>query len=212
MTSTANRSSVTARGANHSATDGPTRPGRVLAMTICRIGLLTDAPPRCSRLPVDLGPASDAGTPQRSSPIPTPVPTRHAPAWSAGPPTGRPQEGFFAHQLNPVSARNCSGPLTAAAVAHADDERMVKRAQDGDEAALTGLLIHYRPLVYGRARSYFLVGADHDDLAQEGMLGCAKPSVTSTAGRGVSPPSLRSVSIGRSCLRSGRHPDRSMGR
>src|SRR5664280_405149 len=130
----------------------------------------------------------------------------------AGPPTGRPQEGFFAHQLNPVSARNCSGPLTAAAVAHADDERMVKRAQDGDEAALTGLLIHYRPLVYGRARSYFLVGADHDDLAQEGMLGCAKPSVTSTAGRGVSPPSLRSVSIGRSCLRSGRHPDRSMGR
>src|SRR5664280_3385165 len=76
MTSTANRSSVTARGANHSATDGPTRPGRVLAMTICRIGLLTDAPPRCSLLPVDLGPASDAGTPQRSTPIPTPDPAR----------------------------------------------------------------------------------------------------------------------------------------
>jgi hypothetical protein len=57
------------------------------------------------------------------------------------------------HQLNPASARNWSGPLTAAAVARADDERLVKRAQDGDEAALTGLLIHYRPLVYGRARS-----------------------------------------------------------
>jgi hypothetical protein len=57
------------------------------------------------------------------------------------------------HQLNPVSARNCSGPLTAAAVAHADDERLVKRAQDGDEAALTGLLIRYRPLVHLRART-----------------------------------------------------------
>ena len=54
------------------------------------------------------------------------------------------------------------------------DEEVVGRARRGDPLATEYLLRKYRSLVEGKARSYFLVGADHDDVVQEGMIGLYK--------------------------------------
>ena len=54
------------------------------------------------------------------------------------------------------------------------DEELVSRSSAGDERALDVLLRRHLPLVRAMARSYFLVGGDHDDLVQEGMIGLYK--------------------------------------
>ena len=55
----------------------------------------------------------------------------------------------------------------------ADDE-LVARFRDGDTAALETLLERYRRFARAKARGYFLVGADSDDIEQEGMIGLYK--------------------------------------
>lgn len=54
------------------------------------------------------------------------------------------------------------------------DEEVVVYARQGDKDATEYLLRKYRSLVEGKARSYFLVGADHEDVVQEGMIGLFK--------------------------------------
>lgn len=54
------------------------------------------------------------------------------------------------------------------------DEEIVALAQDGDGAALEHLLNKYKNFVRTKARSYFLIGADHEDIVQEGMIGLYK--------------------------------------
>ena len=55
------------------------------------------------------------------------------------------------------------------------DEEIVRVAQqDGDGAALEYLLNKYKNFVRTKARSYFLIGADHEDIVQEGMIGLYK--------------------------------------
>jgi RNA polymerase sporulation-specific sigma factor len=54
------------------------------------------------------------------------------------------------------------------------DEEVVRYAKSGSERATEHLLSKYRNIVEGKARSYFLVGADHDDIIQEGMIGLFK--------------------------------------
>ena len=54
------------------------------------------------------------------------------------------------------------------------DEQIVKIAQSGDGAALEYLLNKYKDFVRTKARSYFLIGADHEDIVQEGMIGLYK--------------------------------------
>jgi RNA polymerase sporulation-specific sigma factor len=54
------------------------------------------------------------------------------------------------------------------------DEEVVRYAKNGSERATEHLLTKYRNIVEGKARSYFLVGADHDDIIQEGMIGLFK--------------------------------------
>jgi RNA polymerase sporulation-specific sigma factor len=54
------------------------------------------------------------------------------------------------------------------------DEELVSRWQDGDSAALDALLRRYRRFARAKARTYFLVGADADDVEQEGMIGLFK--------------------------------------
>jgi RNA polymerase sporulation-specific sigma factor len=56
----------------------------------------------------------------------------------------------------------------------AEDERLVERARDGAQDALTELLLRYRRFARAKARSYFLVGADREDIIQEGMIGLYK--------------------------------------
>jgi RNA polymerase sporulation-specific sigma factor len=56
----------------------------------------------------------------------------------------------------------------------ASDDQLVLRARGGDEAALEHLLIRYKNFARVKARSYFLVGADKEDIVQEGMIGLYK--------------------------------------
>ena len=55
------------------------------------------------------------------------------------------------------------------------DEQVVKIAQEKhDSLAQEYLLIKYRSFVRGKARSYFLIGAEREDIIQEGMIGLYK--------------------------------------
>lgn len=66
----------------------------------------------------------------------------------------------------PVPAHGCP-----CGCAEAD---LLRRARSGDENATTELLHRYRSLARVKARSYFIVGAERDDLVQEGMIGVFK--------------------------------------
>ena len=54
------------------------------------------------------------------------------------------------------------------------DDALVAAARDGDDRALCALLEKYRGFARSKARSYFLVGADREDIVQEGMIGLYK--------------------------------------
>jgi len=54
------------------------------------------------------------------------------------------------------------------------DEQIVDMSHNGDSAAEEFLLDKYKNFVRSKARSYFLVGADHEDIVQEGMIGLYK--------------------------------------
>ena len=55
-----------------------------------------------------------------------------------------------------------------------EDESLVDRARAGDEQALEDLLNKYRHYARAKARTYFLAGADKEDIVQEGMIGLFK--------------------------------------
>ena len=54
------------------------------------------------------------------------------------------------------------------------DEIMVQLSKEGNQEAEEELIQRYRRFVKGKARSYFLVGADREDIIQEGMIGLFK--------------------------------------
>jgi RNA polymerase sporulation-specific sigma factor len=56
----------------------------------------------------------------------------------------------------------------------ASDEDLVSWARQGNDDALSRLLQKYRGFARVKARSYFLVGADREDIVQEGMIGLYK--------------------------------------
>jgi RNA polymerase sporulation-specific sigma factor len=54
------------------------------------------------------------------------------------------------------------------------DEEVLILARSGNRLAVEHLLLRYRGLVEGKARAYFLSGADREDVVQEGMIGLFK--------------------------------------
>ena len=54
------------------------------------------------------------------------------------------------------------------------DEEIVKKIREGNEELLTYLLNKYKPLVNGKVGKYFIIGAEKDDIVQEGMIGLYK--------------------------------------
>lgn len=55
-----------------------------------------------------------------------------------------------------------------------DDEEIVEYARNSNDVALEFLVNKYRNFVRAKARSYFLIGADREDIIQEGMIGLYK--------------------------------------
>ena len=54
------------------------------------------------------------------------------------------------------------------------DEDVVALCRQGNTMAEEFLLNKYKNFVRSKARSYFLIGADHEDIVQEGMIGLYK--------------------------------------
>ncbi len=54
------------------------------------------------------------------------------------------------------------------------DEEIVEIARGGSDLALEFLITKYKNFVRAKARSYFLIGADREDVIQEGMIGLYK--------------------------------------
>ena len=55
-----------------------------------------------------------------------------------------------------------------------DEYDIVLKASNGDKIALEYIITKYRNFVKAKAKSYFLVGADKEDIIQEGMIGLYK--------------------------------------
>ncbi len=54
------------------------------------------------------------------------------------------------------------------------DEEIVLSAREGNLTSLEYIINKYKNFVRAKARSYFLIGADKEDIVQEGMIGLYK--------------------------------------
>lgn len=61
-----------------------------------------------------------------------------------------------------------------AVYAQLTDEQLIVKCHEGDSQAVEYLMNKYKNFVRSKARSYFLIGADHEDIVQEGMIGLYK--------------------------------------
>src|SRR5262245_35658732 len=77
------------------------------------------------------------------------------------------------------------------------DREIVAFAQRGEEAASEYLLYKYRNLVRTKVKSYFLVGAEKEDLLQVGMIGLWQAIVDFKPEKATSFPAFAKVCIHR---------------
>ena len=54
------------------------------------------------------------------------------------------------------------------------NEDVIKQAQLGDQESINIILKEYKNLIYLNVRNYFIIGAEQDDLLQEGTIGLLK--------------------------------------
>ncbi len=82
--------------------------------------------------------------------------------------TGKRTERIIEDERNedPIPFNDVFGSMT--------DEDIVALCHQGDITAEEYLLNKYKNFVRSKARSYFLIGADHEDIVQEGMIGLYK--------------------------------------
>ena len=88
-------------------------------------------------------------------------------------------ERFDYTDLTPEAAEESTSaaldvPADQFSYAEMADEDIVALCRTGDAVAVEYLLNKYKNFVRSKARSYFLVGADHEDIVQEGMIGLFK--------------------------------------
>lgn len=63
------------------------------------------------------------------------------------------------------------------------DEELILRIRDGESGIIDYIMNKYKNLVRGKARSMYILGADEEDLIQEGMIGLFKAVRDYDAGR-----------------------------
>ena len=92
------------------------------------------------------------------------------------------------------------------------DESMVREIQAQGQAEsrkiLEELFVRYKDFVRTRTHSYFLVGADRDDLIQEGMIGLYKAVLDYDASRDSSFRSFADICVRRQILTAVRNANR----
>ncbi len=87
-----------------------------------------------------------------------------------------------------------------APLADETDDELVARFQAGDTQALDVLLTRYRRFARSKVRNYFLVGADADDLEQEGLIGLYKAARDYRADREASFPVFAELCVKRQII------------
>ena len=80
-----------------------------------------------------------------------------------------------------------------------DEQLIVKRREGGAEAERL-LYERYKQTVRSRAHTYFLIGADHEDLVQEGMIGLYRAVCDYDPGKAASFRSFAELCITRRIL------------
>ena len=80
------------------------------------------------------------------------------------------------------------------------DENLAVLAQQGDDKALDFLLSKYRVFVRNKSLSYFIIGADRDDIIQEGMIGLFKAVRDFSTERSVTFKTFADVCVTRQIL------------
>ena len=55
-----------------------------------------------------------------------------------------------------------------------EDKKYLLKIKNGDENALNKIMDKYKNFVYAKAKTFFLVGAEQEDIVQEGMIGLFK--------------------------------------
>jgi len=55
-----------------------------------------------------------------------------------------------------------------------EDKKYILKIKDGDENALNKIMEKYKNFVYAKAKTFFIVGAEQEDIIQEGMIGLFK--------------------------------------
>lgn len=88
-------------------------------------------------------------------------------------------------------------PVRHAEFEDLEDSRIVIMAQTGIEEAAEYLLYKYRNLVRNKVRSYFLVGAEKEDLLQVGMIGLWQAVIDYSPDKAISFPAFARICIQR---------------
>ena len=55
-----------------------------------------------------------------------------------------------------------------------EDKKFILKIKEGDEEALNKIMEKYKSFVYSKAKTFFIVGAEQEDIIQEGMIGLCK--------------------------------------
>ncbi|MCE5187780.1 MAG: RNA polymerase sporulation sigma factor SigH [Eubacteriales bacterium] len=80
------------------------------------------------------------------------------------------------------------------------DEELLSLHRAGDTRAEDALYARYKQIVRSRARTYFLIGADREDIIQEGMIGLYKAVLDYSFDRQVSFRSFAELCITRQII------------
>ena len=98
---------------------------------------------------------------------------------------------------SPIDLVEENGASTRSKYADLADADVVELAQRGQEEAAEHLLYKYRNLVRSKVKSYFLVGAEREDLLQVGMIGLWQAIVDFKPAKATSFPAFAKVCIHR---------------
>lgn len=80
------------------------------------------------------------------------------------------------------------------------DEELVASAQEGNLEAEEFLIRKYKELVRSRSQFYFIIGADGDDVVQEGMIGLFKAIQSYSAGKEASFKTFAELCVNRQII------------
>lgn len=88
------------------------------------------------------------------------------------------------------------------------DEELVEKAQTGDDEAEEALIRKYKEVIRTKAHLYFMVGADSEDVVQEGTIGLFKAIRSYEQEKAASFRTYADVCINRQILSAVKHATR----